>query len=57
VLPCGTLSAAEPPRPNIVVFFADNLGWGHVGWQNPNRGKKVSHPTPAQLNEIIKQNE
>lgn len=25
---------SEPPRPNIAVFFADNLGWGDV-WGAP----------------------
>jgi arylsulfatase A-like enzyme len=24
-----------PSRPNIIVVIADDLGWGHVGWQNP----------------------
>jgi arylsulfatase A-like enzyme len=22
-------------KPNIIVVVADDLGWGHVGWQNP----------------------
>lgn len=35
--PLAALHAAETksPRPNIVVIVADDLGWGHVGWQNP----------------------
>ena len=45
VQPWGMLSAAEPPRPNIVVFLADDLGWGHVGWQNP----KVKTPNLDRL--------
>lgn len=30
VWPC-TASAAEPPRPNILVFLADDLGYGDLG--------------------------
>lgn len=32
-----TLHAADTPlaKPNIIVVVADDLGWGHVGWQNP----------------------
>jgi arylsulfatase A-like enzyme len=26
---------APAPKPNIIVIVADDLGWGHVGWQNP----------------------
>ncbi len=31
------LDAAETSssKPNIIVVVADDLGWGHVGWQNP----------------------
>lgn len=27
------VTAAE--KPNVVIIVADDLGWGHVGWQNP----------------------
>jgi len=42
------------PKPNILIVVADDLGWGHVGWQNPivktphldrlaGRGVKLDH--------------
>jgi arylsulfatase A-like enzyme len=51
------LSAAAPAdpaavqRPNMLVIVADDLGWGHVGWQNP----KVQTPHLDRLaNEGVK---
>jgi len=34
-------AAPKPPRPNIVVFLSDDMGWDQVGF---NGGKEV--PTP-----------
>ena len=31
---CIAVSAAEP-RPNIVLFFVDDLGWSNLGYRSP----------------------
>ncbi|MGI9178213.1 MAG: sulfatase family protein [Pirellulales bacterium] len=38
-----TAAAAADRRPNVVVILADDLGWGDVGCNNPDRGRV---PTP-----------
>ena len=40
---CSTVSIAASPKPNIVVIYADDLGYGDVQCYNPERGKI---PTP-----------
>ena len=40
LLPSALCAAEKPSKPNIVLIMADDLGWGHVGWQN----QKVKTP-------------
>ena len=46
--PLATLAADEPSKPNIVVFLADDMGWGdsatygHKLIQTPNLDKLAS---------------
>ena len=42
VAPSPALAASGPDRPNIVLMFPDNLGWGEVGAYGSVRGV----PTP-----------
>ena len=30
-VPATTLAAAKPPRPNILYFYVDDMGWGSIG--------------------------
>lgn len=39
-LPIPAIAETPASKPNIILVVADDLGWGHVGWQNP----KVSTP-------------
>lgn len=47
-LSCASLSSAEdPPRPNIVYIFADDMGWGTGQFNNPT--SPVETPNLNQL--------
>ena len=41
VLLGASATAAEPKKPNVIVFLADDLGWGELGFQG---NKEI--PTP-----------
>ena len=43
VLPLSSLAAATDSKPNVVIIYADDLGYGDVQCYNPERGKI---PTP-----------
>lgn len=46
--PLAVLQAAVTQKPNIVLILADDLGWGHVGWQN----SKVKTPNLDRLAKV-----
>jgi arylsulfatase A len=50
IIAMAMVNAAEPQLPNIVVLFADDMGYGEVHGLNPKRGKV---PTPN-LDKLIK---
>ena len=39
LLPC--LANAQSDRPNIIHIFADDLGWGSVGFNNPSTFRQL----------------
>jgi arylsulfatase A-like enzyme len=41
----GAVVAADAPRPHIVFFLADDLGWGDVGWH----GSEIKTPSLDKL--------
>ena len=47
----GLTSASEPPRPNVVLILADDMGYGEIEALNPRRSKI---PTPC-LNQLAAQ--
>ncbi len=43
-----SLSAASPPvRPNVLLIYADDMGYGDLGVQNPESRIPTPHPDPA----------
>jgi hypothetical protein len=52
LVPLAGLRAAEPAKPNIVVFLADDMGWGdsatygHKLIQTPNLDKLTPNRSP-----------
>lgn len=43
LVPVDAVNAADPQKPNILIIYADDLGYGDVQCYNPQRGKI---PTP-----------
>lgn len=47
VLGCNTLHKGKPRQPNIVIIYADDMGYGDLNCQNPN--SKIPTPNLDQL--------
>jgi len=43
---CGHSTAAEPARPNLVIFLADDLSWGDCSIYNPQSGNFTTRRGP-----------
>lgn len=56
-LPANELVAAKPPRPNILYFFVDDLGWGSIGpnGQAARRAKKLPSVKTPNLDRLAQQ--
>ena len=49
----SSISAVSSKRPNIVLIVADDLGWGDVGWTNPNMEDVTPTLTKLARNGVI----
>lgn len=48
-----SISSVTSKRPNIVLIVADDLGWGDVGWTNPNMEDVTPTLTKLARNGVI----
>jgi hypothetical protein len=45
-LTVGPASAAEGRKPNVIVFLADDVGWGEFGFQGIPQSPPLWQPAP-----------
>lgn len=56
-MPATQLAAAKPPRPNILYFYVDDMGWGSIGpnGQAARKEQKLPYVRTPNLDRLARQ--
>ena len=50
----ASVSAAQPSRPNIIIYMVDDLGWNHISAQQPTMGTGVKFYRTPNIERLAK---